>query len=92
MIVRIATEGQYRLPSAVLDKLNNLDNNIVEVVAAGDTKKFQKLFGQMISLVRKQGQPLKPDELVESQVILPPPDTTLEDAKNLFTGAGLVPD
>jgi hypothetical protein len=92
MIVRISTEGQYRLPSSVLDKLNNLDNRIVEVVAAGDLKKYQKLFTEMIALVRKQGEPLKAEEIVESQIILPPPDTTLDEAKDLFTGAGLVPD
>lgn len=92
MIVRISTEGQYRIPSALLDKLNQLDNEIVEVVAAGDETKFRKLLDEMIILVRQQGEPLKPEEIAESQVILPPPDITLEDAKKLFTGAGLLPD
>ncbi|MBI2954582.1 MAG: hypothetical protein HYY30_09730 [Chloroflexi bacterium] len=92
MIVRISTEGQYRLPSAVLDELNTLDNNIVEVVAAGDTERFKSLYDQMIALVHKKGQPLKPDEILESEVILPPPDITIEDAKRLFIGGGLVPD
>lgn len=92
MIVRISTEGQYRIPSALLDKLNQLDNSLVDIVAAGDETKFAKLYSEMIALVRKQGEPLKPDEIVESEVILPPPDITLEDAKRLFIGAGLVPD
>ncbi|MBI4317707.1 MAG: hypothetical protein HY675_04385 [Chloroflexi bacterium] len=91
MIVRILTEGQYRLSSGVLDKLNEIDNDLVNVVASGDQKKYEKLLSQMIDLVRKKGQPLKPDEIVESELILPSPDTTLEEAKSLFTGDGLIP-
>lgn len=91
MIVRISTEGQYRLPSAYLDKLNEVDNQLVDVVAQGDGKKFQKLFDKMLKLVREKGQPLKPDELVSSEVILPAPGTTIEDAKALFIGDGLIP-
>ncbi len=92
MIVRISTEGQYRIPSALLDKLNQLDNSIVGVVATGDNEQFNKLYTEMIALVRNQGEPLKPDEILESEVILPPPDITIEDAKKLFIGSGLVPD
>lgn len=91
MIVRISTEGQYRMPSAYLDKLNDVDNQLVEVVASGDAKRFSKLFDKMLKLVREKGQPLKPDELVGSEVILPPPGTTLAEAKSLFTGEGLIP-
>lgn len=92
MIVRISTEGQYRIPGALLDELNNLDNKIVSVVAAGDRAQFQKLYNDMLSLVRKKGKALGQDELVESEIILPPPDIDMEDARNLFNGDGLFPD
>lgn len=91
MIVRILTEGQYRLSSAYLGKLNEIDNNLVNVVASGDEKKFEDLFSQMIELVQKKGEPLGPHELIESELVLPAPDTTLEEAKTLFTGDGLIP-
>jgi len=91
MIVRISTEGQYRLPSAYLDRLNEVDNQLVEVVAKGDRKKFDRLLDKMLKMVREKGQPLKPDELVGSEIILPAPGTTLDDAKALFTGDGLIP-
>ena len=32
MIVRILTEGQYNLPGAHVDELNEIDNELVEVV------------------------------------------------------------
>ena len=91
MIVRILTEGQYRLPSALFDQLNELDNQIVEAVAREDQEAFQRLFPQMIDLVRKNGQPVPVEELVESDVVVPAPDSTLEEVKGLFAGEGLIP-
>ncbi len=91
MIVRISTEGQYRLESANLDPLNDLDNQIVEAVAKGDQEGFAQLLQQLLSFVREHGTPLGAEELHESDVILPPPDITLEEARHLFHGEGLVP-
>ena len=45
----------------------------------------------MLDLVREHGSPLPVDELVESDLILPTPDTTLEEAQILFVGEGLLP-
>ncbi|MBI2864312.1 MAG: hypothetical protein HYX94_07080 [Chloroflexi bacterium] len=91
MIVRILTEGQFQLPGAQLDKLNDLDNQVVDAVAAYDGKQFHHLFDQMLELVRDKGEPLPPELIAESQVILPAPDTTLDEARSLFTGEGLIP-
>ena len=90
MIVRIATNGQYRLSDDHAAKLNELDNAAVEAVDAGDEVRFHELFGQMLELVRG-APPLNGDELEESDVILPPPDLTFEEAGSEFTGEGLIP-
>jgi hypothetical protein len=92
MIVRISSEGQYRLDSSYLDHINAIDNDIVAAIAGGDRGKFQVLFKNLIDLVRDHGQAVADDELVESQVVLPPPDTTFDEASNLFVADGLVPD
>ncbi len=92
MIARISTEGQYHLSCEVVDKLHKLDDQVVNVVAAGDANQFRKLYSEMVSLVRKEGEPLKPDEIATSEIVLPPPDISLDDAKKLFVGHGLVPD
>ena len=92
MIVRIATEGQFRLPDEDAERLNDLDNQAVEAVEAGDEARFQELFAQMLELVRRDGRALGDDELEESDVILPPPDTTLAEAAHEFSGEGLIPD
>ena len=92
MIVRILTEGQYNLPGAFVDRLNEIDNQIVDVVGDGDREAFRKLLGEMLDHVRKNGTEVPVEELVESDVVLPEPDITLEEAANLFTGEGIVPD
>lgn len=92
MIVRIATEGQYRLSDDVRERVNELDNQVVEAVDADDEDRFHELFEELLNLVRSEGHELGEDELVESDVIIPPPDLTIEEAKNEFVGEGLIPD
>ena len=91
MIVRISGEDQFRLPDSDADRLNELDNQAVEAAEAGDEARFLELFGQMVALVEKDGERLADDELVESDVILPPRDITLAEAQQDFTGEGLIP-
>ena len=92
MIVRIATEGQFHLPDEDAARLNELDNQTVEAVEAGDEDRFAQLFEEMLELVRRDGTALDDDELEESDVILPPPDTSMEEAALDFSGEGLIPD
>ena len=92
MIVRILTEGQYNLPGAYIDDLNAIDNELVEVVESGDRDAFDLTLKRMLDLVRDNGTPVPVDELVESDLVLPEPDITLEEAGELFVGEGIVPD
>jgi hypothetical protein len=92
VIVRIATEDQYRLPDEDAARLNELDNEAVAAANAGDEARFHALFDEMLALVRRDGHKLDDDDLEESDVILPPPDTSFEEARHEFTGDGLIPD
>jgi hypothetical protein len=92
VIVRIATEDQYRLPDEDAGRLNELDNEAVAAVEAGDEDRFHEAFEQMLDLVRRHGHRLGDDELEESSVILPPPDLSFVEAQVEFTGEGLIPD
>jgi hypothetical protein len=92
VIVRIATEDQYRLPDADAERLNELDNQAVAAVEAEDEDRFHEVFEQMLDLVRRDGQKLGEDELEESDVILPPPDLSFSEAHLEFSGDGLIPD
>jgi hypothetical protein len=92
MIVRIATEGQYDFPDDDVDKLNELDNEVVEAVESGDEERFQTAFASLLELVRSDGTPVAEDVLEESDGIIPPPDLTFAEAGHQFTGDGLIPD
>ncbi len=92
MIVRVLGEGQFRLPDGDAERLNELDNRAVSAVEAGDESEFSELWSQMLELVKADGNAIPEDELVESDVILPPRDITFAEAKGEFTGEGLIPD
>jgi hypothetical protein len=91
VIVRIATEGQFDLDDGKAARLNELDNAVVAAVEAGNEDNFRQLFGEMIELVRSNGQPVPDEELVESEVILPPPDLSFGEAGKQFSGDGILP-
>ncbi len=92
MIVRISGEGQYRLPDSDSERLNELDNRAVSAVGEGDETGFRELWSQMLELVRTDGEAIDGDELVESDVIMPPRDVTFAEAQGEFSGDGLIPD
>ena len=92
MIVRIAGEGQFRIPDEDGERLNELDNRAVSAAEQGDETGFAELWSQMLELVVTDGTEVDGDELVESDVILPPRDVSFEEAQGEFTGEGLIPD
>ncbi len=92
MIVRISGEGQFRLPDEDQERLNELDNRAVSAVEAGDETGFKELWAQMLEIVRADGNALGEEELMESDVILPPRDVSFDEAKGEFSGEGLIPD
>ena len=91
MIVRIATEGQYELIESDAEVLNQLDNQAVAACEAGDEEQFKQAFNELIEFVRKNGRPVPEDVLEPSDVIVPPPDVSFEEARAEFSGEGLIP-
>jgi hypothetical protein len=91
VIVRIATEGQYEVEDGTVAKLNELDNEAVAACEANDDERFHSSFSKLLELVRTEGRPLDEDELEGSDLILPPPDVSLEEAMAEFSGEGLIP-
>jgi PspAA-like protein len=91
VIVRIATEGQFELDDACVERLNAFDNAVVEAVDAGDETTARRNLAELISLIRHDGRAVPDDELVTSDVIVPPPDATLDELGSHFSGEGLIP-
>lgn len=85
MIVRILGEGQFDLEGSALQELKVADAKLFDAVAAGDPERFASQFGAVLHLVRGRGRRVPAEQLVESDLVLPASDTSLEDARKLFT-------
>lgn len=92
MIVRISHEGQYELSDGSEAALNELDNQAVKACEAGDEDRFKAAFGRLLEFVRTAGDPVDADHLGGSDMILPPPDVSLAEARAEFTAEGLLPE
>ncbi|CAM3623172.1 PspA-associated protein PspAA [Nocardioides zeicaulis] len=91
MIVRIMGEGQYDLDDHALDALNGLDNQIETAIEAGDEAMFRTALQGLLAAVRSSGTHHDPESLDESDLILPPPDATLDEVRGLLGDDGLIP-
>ena len=91
MIVRISNEGQYEVADADIAELNELDNAAVDACRAADEAHFRTVFDQLLEMVRAKGTPVAQDALFGSDIILPPPDVSLQEAQTEFQGEGLIP-
>ena len=92
MIVRLMGEGQYEIDKKHVDEINRIDNALVNIVNKGDEKTFKVEYKKLTDTVRKYGKPLSNDILKPSEVIIPPADISIEEAKKIFKGEGLIED
>jgi hypothetical protein len=92
VIVRVLGEGQFEIDDEVAKGLNDLDEQAERALQAGDQEKLSELLGRMAEQVRTNGSRVPDEDLTPSEAIVPPEDLTLEEARELFEGEGLIPD
>jgi PspAA-like protein len=92
MIIRLMTEAQYRIDDGLVTQLNELDTEAERALEAGDEERLRGLLEQMAQSVREHGERLDDSDLSPSDLVIPPPDLSLEEAKELFADGGLIPD
>jgi hypothetical protein len=92
MIVRISSEGQYRVEDAHKARLSELDEAVRVAADHADEARFTASFAALLDYVRSNGERLADDDLEGSDIILPPSDMSLAEAQVEFTGEGLIPD
>jgi hypothetical protein len=93
-IVRIMGHGQFTVDGKTLKRLNDIDDAIVELVSQerSDDAEFKKRLTELNNIVVKNGKPLDPREIIKSDIILPSVDLSIDEAKRLFTGEGVIPE
>ncbi|MBB1587361.1 MAG: hypothetical protein HG423_011370 [Propionibacterium sp.] len=96
MIVRILRLGQWTMEPEQLLELNDIDEAVEKAVAEGDRKQLRKELQRLVDAVRSNGQEVPDDLIVESDLVLPDVDATLDEVKKLLESTseyyGLVPD
>jgi len=92
VIVRIMGEGQFEIDEEVAKGLNDLDQQAEQALEAGDAERLGELLERMAEAVWTNGTRVPDDDLSPSEAIVPPPDLSLEETRELFEGDGLIPD
>jgi hypothetical protein len=92
MIVRILGEGQFDVDDGHLDALNELDAKVESAVESNDEDAFRPALAGLLDAVRGWGSALPDDELVDSDLILPPSDAQVDEVVALLGDEGLIPD
>jgi hypothetical protein len=92
VIVRILGEGQYRLDDEGFSAVNAIDDRVQAAADAGDDAGFQAALTELVDTVVRLGEPLATDEFEGSDAIVPGHGTTLDDARELLSSEGLIPD
>jgi len=92
-VVRIMGHGQFTVDNKTLRELSRVDSSIVQLVSSDrpDDTEFKKRLSQLTKIVEMTGKPLSPNEIIQSDIILPSVDLSIDEAKKLFKGEGVVP-
>lgn len=93
-IVRIMGQGQFTVDNSTLKRLSELDDSIVQLVNRdrSDDTEFRNRLTELTRIVESKGKPLDPKEIIQSDIILPSTDLSVDEAKKLFMGEGVIPE
>ncbi|MFF2656734.1 hypothetical protein ACFVUH_05150 [Kitasatospora sp. NPDC058032] len=93
MIMRVMGEGQFEVGEAHLNRLNELDEELLTALDSGDEEHFRRALGELLGAVKKFGTPLPDDSLEPSDLILPDAEASIEEVRVLLRdeGDGLIP-
>ncbi|WP_432758614.1 PspA-associated protein PspAA [Streptomyces lydicamycinicus] len=80
-----------KLDDAHFTELNKLDDELLAEMESGDEAGFRRTLGALLEAVRRMGTPLPDDALEPSELILPAPEATLGEVREMLGDDGLIP-
>ncbi|MFV0428847.1 MAG: PspA-associated protein PspAA [Arachnia sp.] len=96
MIVRIMGQGQWVLEPDQLLGLHDADEAVERAATAGDQAALGAALEELRLTVKQAGVEVPDDVIVESDLVLPDADASLEEVRVLLAGTseyyGLIPD
>ena len=87
MIVRIMGDNQYRVDDQHAPEIERLDDDLMKTVDASDHARFDAALRALIEHVRLSGQLVPNEELVPSDMMIPAPDMSLDEAREMLAKA-----
>lgn len=96
MIIRIMGLGQWSMEPDELISLGEVDEAVEQSVASGDQDALHSALQQMVKGVKDVGVAVPDDVIVQSDLVLPDVDATVEEVRALLDSTqefyGLIPD
>jgi len=105
IIVRVSGQGQFKVNKETMNKINEIDNEIVDMIENSNSgsssssknktqqeKEFRGKMDQLVKLITVEGKRLGDKEIKQSNIIVPDPDISIEQAKKIFKDEGIIPD
>lgn len=96
-IVRILGYGQFVVDDKTLNQINKIDNGIVKLLENEENDnsvrpEFKRQIELLDNMVKEKGVIVDSKEIVQSDIVLPGKDITLEEARKVFKGEGIIKD
>lgn len=96
-IVRILGQGQFSVDNDVLTSLNKIDDSIVKLLENNKNDdsiqpEFQNHLKLLETIVQQKGVAVSSKEIITSDIVLPGKDVTVQEARKVFNGEGIIKD
>jgi hypothetical protein len=94
-IVRIMGQGQFKINEDIVKRINEIDDTIVQILqneSKSDDQNYRAKITEIVETITSEGQKLEDKELVESDIIVPDTDISIDEAKKVFQGQGVIPE
>jgi hypothetical protein len=94
-IVRIMGQGQFRINGDTVKTINEIDDAIVQILqneSKADDQEYRTKVAEIVQTIKSKGQKLQDKELIESDIIVPDTDISIDEAKKVFQGEGIIPE
>ncbi len=88
LVVRIVGLGQYEVPASIGPALDGLDGALSRAVDTSDDASFESCTEELTKLIKANGNQLSKGDVRSSDLIVPSPDMTLEEARALLSTKG----
>lgn len=86
MIVRILDEGQYEIDDAHVGKLEELDKELLAAIEGSDSAAFRKSLEAVVGMIHEHGTKVDdPGDIRPSDLVVPAPDSTLDEVQALLS-------